>query len=158
MWPFYYFSSQRDYDILKSKSPYVLLYKNYTFSKNETEPKMENPRTFFERQTSKNSELKVKLWWVGSRERKKSAFCEKFILSERHFYNICVLSRCILYWINFQNIHTFTYQKTLLYTHFCLFLKSYGVYVSIWETFYFSNLALQKIPQIICSLWFFWKN
>ena len=26
-------------------------------------------------------------------------------------------------WIHFQNIHTFTYQKTLLHTLFCLFLK-----------------------------------
>ena len=41
-----------------------------------------------------------------------------------NFFNICVLSQCIMYWIKFQNIHTFTYQKTLLYTLFCLFLKS----------------------------------
>ena len=29
----------------------------------------------------------------------------------------------ILYWKHFQNIHTFTYQKTLLDTLFCLFFK-----------------------------------
>ena len=29
-----------------------------------------------------------------------------------------------MYWIQFQNIHTFTYKKTLLHTLFCLFLKS----------------------------------
>ena len=29
------------------------------------------------------------------------------------FVNICVLSQCVLYWINFQNIYTFTYRKTL---------------------------------------------
>ena len=34
-----------------------------------------------------------------------------FILSEETLTNICVLSQCIAYWINFQNIFTFTYQK-----------------------------------------------
>ena len=34
-----------------------------------------------------------------------------FILSEEILTNICVLSQCIAYWINFQNICTFTYQK-----------------------------------------------
>ena len=38
------------------------------------------------------------------------------------FLNICVLSQCIVYRIHFQNIHTFTYQKTF-HTLFCLFLK-----------------------------------
>ena len=32
--------------------------------------------------------------------------------------------RCTVYWIHFQNIPTFTCQKTLLNTFFCLFLKS----------------------------------
>ena len=44
------------------------------------------------------------------------------ILSKRILFNICVLSQCIVYGIRFQNIHTFTYQKTLLHTRF-LFLK-----------------------------------
>ena len=48
------------------------------------------------------------------------------------FFNNCVLSQCIVRSMNilkvysivhFQNIHTFTYQKTLLHTLFCLFLK-----------------------------------
>ena len=42
--------------------------------------------------------------------------------SYRIFFNICVLSQCIVYRIHFQNIHTFTYQKTF-HTLFCLFLK-----------------------------------
>ena len=41
-----------------------------------------------------------------------------------NFFNICVLSRRKVYWILFQNVHTFSYQKLLLQTHFCLFLKS----------------------------------
>ena len=46
-------------------------------------------------------------------------FCPKEI-----FFNICILSQCIVYWTHFQIIHTFTYRKTLLHTLFCLFLKS----------------------------------
>ena len=34
---------ERNYDVLKSKGPYILLNKNINFNKNETESKMENP-------------------------------------------------------------------------------------------------------------------
>ena len=44
-------------------------------------------------------------------------FCLKEI-----FYLLYFI-RCIVYWIHFYNIHTFTYQKNL-HTLFCLFLKS----------------------------------
>ena len=54
----------------------------------------------------------------------KRAFFVPLILSEGYFINICVLPQYIVYWIYFQNIHTFTNQKTLLHTLFCLFLKS----------------------------------
>ena len=92
------------------------------------------PHTGLERQTLcfssyKNHKLKVKLWWVGARERKKRAFFVPFILSEGNFFNICVLSQCKVYWIHFQNIHTFTYQITLLHTIFCLFLKSLKAFI-----------------------------
>ena len=60
----------------------------------------------------KNCELKVKLWWFGARDGKKSAYFVTFIFSKGNFSKICVLSQCIVYWRNFQNIHTFTYQKT----------------------------------------------
>ena len=67
----------------------------------------------------KNCELKVKLWC----ERKKSALFVKFILSERNFFKTWVLSQSIAYWINFQNIYTFTYQKILLHTFLLLVFK-----------------------------------
>ena len=76
----------------------------------------------------KSREL-VKVWRVkkkvrvGARERKKSPFLVKFILSEGHFVKICVLSQYIVYWINFHNIHTFTYQKALLHTLLLLVFK-----------------------------------
>ena len=90
---------------------------------------MENPTHSF-RETNlvlyliKNRKSKEKLWWVGACERKKNAFSVRFILSKGNIFNICVLYQCILYWILFQNIHTFQYQKTLLHTPFPLFLKS----------------------------------
>ena len=63
----------------------------------------------------KNCKLKVKLWWVGARERKKSTLFVMVILSEENFFKVCVLFECIVYWINSQNIYTFAYQTTLLH-------------------------------------------
>ena len=48
--------------------------------------------------------------------KKNSAFYVTFIFSEGNFFNVGVLSQCIVFWINFQNRYTFTYQKTLFYT------------------------------------------
>ena len=47
MWLFYYFNFERNYDVLKSKSPCILLNKNINFNKNKTESKMENPTHSF---------------------------------------------------------------------------------------------------------------
>ena len=44
---FYHFKPERNYDVLKSKSPCILLSKNINFNKNETESKMENPMHSF---------------------------------------------------------------------------------------------------------------
>ena len=57
---------------------------------------------FLERQTLclssfKNRKLKVKLSRVGARKRKNGTFFEPFILSDGHFFNICVLSQCVVY-------------------------------------------------------------
>ena len=56
--------------------------------------------------------------------RKKELIFFTFILSEGHFFNIWILSQLIMYWINFQNIHTFTYQKYYFIHFCCLSLKS----------------------------------
>ena len=119
VWLFYYFNFESSYDVLKSKSPCILLNKNINFHKNEAESKIENPHTLLERRTK----LKVKLWWVGVRKRKTRTFFVPFIFSEGKFFKICVLSQCIAYWIHFQNIHPFTYQKTLLHTLLLLVSK-----------------------------------
>ena len=94
-----------------------------TLIKTKRNRKWKIPQTVFERQTLcvssyKNRKFKVKLWWVGARKRKKWAFFVPFILSEGHFFNICVV-----YWIHFQNIHTFPYQKHYFVHFCCLFLK-----------------------------------
>ena len=62
-----------------------------------------------------------------SRKKKEGIFCTVYFV-RRKFFNICVLSHCIVYWIQFQNMHSFTYQETLIHTLFCLFLKSSKIF------------------------------
>ena len=52
----------------------------------------------------------------SSRKKKESILCTVYFVRREFFLIICALSLCILYWIHFQNIHTFTYEKTLLHT------------------------------------------
>ena len=85
------------------------------------------PHTVLERQTLcsssyKNCKLKVKLWWVGANERKKMTLFVLFILSERNFFNICVLFQCLLYWIHFR-IYTLLCIKRHYFVHFLLVFK-----------------------------------
>ena len=48
-----------------------------------------------------------------------------FFICLKKFLNICVLSQCIVQWINFQNnVYTFKYQKHYFVHFCCLFLKS----------------------------------
>ena len=77
----------------------------------------------------KNCKLKVKVRWVGVRERKKGIFCTVYFV-QRQFFKICVLSQCTVYWIHFQNIHTFTFQKVLLH-RFLLLKKTKAFNVSL---------------------------
>ena len=117
---FYDFKFERSYDILKSKSSCILLNKNINFHKKERNQKWEIPHTFLERRTLcfssyKNRKLKEK--------KREGIFCT-IILSKVIFFMICVLSQCILYWIHFQNIRTFTYQNHYFIHFCCLFLKS----------------------------------
>ena len=66
----------------------------------------------------KNRISKVKLWRVGTHERKtRTIFCTVYFVI--FLYRLFVLFQCIEYWIHFQNIDTFAYQKTLFQTLFC---------------------------------------
>ena len=56
------------------------------------------------------------------RKKKEGIFCTvSFML--RDFFKDFFLCQCIVYSIHFQNIHTFTYQETLLHTLFLLAFK-----------------------------------
>ena len=106
-------------DVLKSKSPCFLLNKNIYFNKTKHNRKWKIQHTVLKRRTS-----------CFAKE-KKRVLLLTFILSEGNFFNMCVLSKCILYWINFENIYTFTFfliGKKLIKKHyfiyFCLLVKS----------------------------------
>ena len=89
---------------------------------------------------------------------KKSAFIVPFILSGGNTFNICVLSQCIVHWINLQNIHSFTYQKILLHTLFCLFLKcrKTSVYPNDWRFPRHSSILLLCKEKKVFSRWKHW--
>ena len=83
------------------------------------------------------------------RKKKEGIFCLKDI-----FFNICVLFQCTVYWIHFQDIHAFTYQKTLLDALLLLvFKKTFSVSLNK----YFNNskdnwnLALKGVMVYISS-------
>ena len=112
MWLFYHFDFEKNYDDLKSKRPCNLLNKNINCNENETESKKENPTHSF-----RETNLVLQLIWE-TQIKGKTVMKEKIL--------IFVLPQCIVDWIHLQNTHTFTftYQKTLLHTLFCLILKS----------------------------------
>ena len=121
---------ERNFDVLKSRNPCILLNKNIKFNKNETDSKMENPRHSFREtilvvSSYKSRKLKRKLWWIGARKRKKRTFFVPFILSEWNFFRICVL-------------YTLLHIKKHIFINFCcLFLKSSKAF-SVSLTFFFS--------------------
>ena len=86
---------------------------------------------------------------LGSRK-KKEGFFVPFILSKGIFFNIGVLSQCIVYWIHFEIIHTFTYQKTLLHTLLLLIFKIVGNLQCILKAGFFpqkSSIYPPKVPK-----------
>ena len=135
MWFFYYFNFERNYDVLKSKSPCIYWTKIYTLIKAKQNQKLKISHTVLERRTFcfisyKNHKIKVKLWWVGACESKKKEFSIPFILSEGNFFNICVFFRCIVYWIHFQNnIHACFYKSKNINS--CTFLLVFIIVKSL---------------------------
>ena len=71
----------------------------------------------------KNQKLKVKPMSWSWRKKKEWIFCNVYFVQTKKFFKIYVLSQFIVYWTNFQNMHTFTYQKTLIYTLLLLVFK-----------------------------------
>ena len=145
------FNFERNYDVSKSKSHAFCWTKMKTLIKTKRNRKWKIPHRLLERlilcfSSYKSREWTVKLWWVAARERQKRAFFLTFILSEGHFFNICVLFQCIVYWLNFQNIHTFTYQKTILHTLFLLVFKTVE---SLRCIFYYPPLLLNFFTRLL---------
>ena len=115
---FYYFNFERSYDAFKPKSPWILLKMNINFNETKRNRKWKIPHIVLERQTLCFGSYGVFFFLEENR-----VFFVPSILPKRNFLKLCLLSQCIVYWILFQNIHTFTYQKHY-FTHFyCLFLK-----------------------------------
>ena len=85
--------------------------------------KLENPthsfrETYIVLQLLQKSKIKSKTVMSWSSQKKIEGI---FLLLA--FFKVCVLSQCIVYWIHFQNIHTFTYQEHYFIHFCCLFLK-----------------------------------
>ena len=83
LWIFYNFNFERKYDVLKS--PCILLNKNINFNKNG---KSHTQFLKDELNSYKNHKIKLKLWWVGARERKKKVLFVPFILSKGFFLTL----------------------------------------------------------------------
>ena len=111
MWLFYYFNFERNYDVLKSKSPCILLNKNINFSKNETESKMENPTHSFR-------EANLVLQFIQESQFKNQNCDELELAKEKtgHFflYRLFCTKKILLtfvFYFNIQNIHTLHIKK-----------------------------------------------
>ena len=87
------FSSQRIHALRWKKKRF-----KQNINESKTESKMENPtHSFTETNLRQESQIKSKNGIVGARERKKRPFFVPFILFERNFFNLCVVSQCIVY-------------------------------------------------------------
>ena len=109
------FYFKKNYDFLKSKSPFSIPFWVF-LKKTKRNLKWKFPKHSFRACASARIRIKSKPMrsW-SSWKTKKGIFCNVYFV-RRNFFNIYVLSQCIVYWINFQNTYTFTYQKTVFYT------------------------------------------
>ena len=123
MWTLHYFNFKSNYGVLKSKSQRISLIKSINLNKNETELKMENPtNTFRENLELANKKIGHFLYRL---------FCPKEI-----FFNICVLSQCVVYWIQFQN---------MIYIYiYIIFWNVISIYIRMWYIRNISHITYQK--------------
>ena len=152
MWTLHYFNFKSNYDVLKSKSQRISLIKSINLNKNETELKMENPtNTFRENLELANKKIGHFLYRL---------FCPKEI-----FFNICVLSQCVVYWIQFQNmiyIYISYSEMWYLYISECDISETYHIshirnilhifYISKNITSYTFLLVFEIVESLQCIL------
>ena len=86
------FNFGRNCDVWKSKSPCFLLNKKVKSSKHEMKAKIENPTRGLRDKTLSFSSR-------TSRKQRECTFCT-FILSQGNVYSVCILSKCMEFWIN----------------------------------------------------------
>ena len=132
-----------------------LLSKTINFNKNKTESKMGNPTHSFREtnlQLTKESQIKSKTvmcWTLW--KKKKSIFCIVNFVRRNFFFNICVVSQCIVSWIHFRNIHTFTNMKALLRTLVLLVFKTVQSLHCILNLSSFELAFVTVLVNLICS-------
>ena len=76
---------------------------------------------------------------------KRRHFLYRLFYPKKIFFNICVLSQCVVYGIHFQKIHSFPCQKTLLHT---LLLLAFKIVKRLQCILHVVNLSFIFIPRI----------
>ena len=98
------FNFKRNYGVLKSKSPCILLNKITNFNKKETWSKMENPTHSF-RELNLVIQLKTVMSW-SSQKKKEGIFCTVYFV-RRNFFNTSVSE--YTYFYKSKNITSYTF-------------------------------------------------
>ena len=89
----------------------------------------------------------------SSWKKKEGIFCTVHFVWQI-FFNICVLSQFKVYWIHFQTIHTFTYQKTL---HHKRLLTAFKIVESLQCVLKLKSARLiQKLTENFTKSWLYW--
>ena len=97
----------------------------------------------------KNCELKAKLMSSSSRKKKRVHFLQRLFFPKYFFFSIWVLTQCITYWRNFQDIYIYIslHIKKHFFMHFCcLFLKSSKAF----------SVSLIRGSRIVDMFWKVW--
>ena len=107
------------------------------------------------------STVKLKLWQIGVRERKKRAFFVPLILSKGNFLTFAFYLKCVEY--TFRK-YILLHIKKYYFIHFCrLFLKpwktfsvSFSKHFLLYDLWYFLQLRTTAIRIILFYVWFIW--
>ena len=92
-WLFYYFNFERNYYVLKSTNPCILLNKNTNFNKNGTESKLNSTHS------SRETNYVLQLIWesqikndkLGLAKEKGGIFCTVYFVKKEFFKDLCVI-------------------------------------------------------------------
>ena len=107
------------------------------FNENEREPIMADPKQSVREmnevlQLIQEFQIKSKTVMSWSWQKKKDCIFLTFTLPGRIFFNICALFQGIMYWVNFQNIYTFSLLYTIFFLVFNI-LESLQYILNRWQ-------------------------